>query len=36
MKIYCPECGSTKNKEGYVLFHINEWESLLDQLATVA
>jgi hypothetical protein len=24
------------NDDGYVLFHINEWESLLDQLAAVA
>ena len=23
------------NNSGYVLFHINEWESLLDQLAAV-
>ncbi len=24
------------DNSGYVLFHINEWESLLDQLAAVA
>jgi len=24
------------NKSGYVLFHVNEWESLLDQLTAVA
>jgi hypothetical protein len=24
------------NDNGYILFHINEWESLLDQLAAVA
>ena len=24
------------DKSGYILFHINEWESLLDQLAAVA
>lgn len=30
------KCNKSVNDDGYILFHIQEWDSLLDQLAAVA